>query len=68
MRYSLLIEYDGSDYSGWQIQKAQKTVQGEIEKALEIILKAKPVLSEPEGQIPEYMQRGRLHIMIQTLI
>jgi tRNA pseudouridine38-40 synthase len=41
MRYSLLIEYDGSNYSGWQIQKAQKTVQGEIEKALEVILKTK---------------------------
>jgi len=41
MRYSLLIEYDGSEYSGWQIQKAQKTVQGEIEKALEVILKTK---------------------------
>ena len=41
MRYSLLIEYDGSDYSGWQIQKMQKTVQGEIEKALEVILKIK---------------------------
>ncbi len=41
MRYSLLIEYDGSDYSGWQIQKAQKTIQGEIEKALEVVLKTK---------------------------
>ena len=41
MRYSLLIEYDGTAYSGWQIQKEQKTIQGEIEKALEIILKTK---------------------------
>ena len=41
MRYSLLIEYDGTGYSGWQIQKEQKTIQGEIEKALEIILKTK---------------------------
>ncbi len=41
MKYSLLIEYDGSDYSGWQIQKAQKTIQGEIEKALKVILKTK---------------------------
>ena len=41
MRYSLLIEYDGTDYSGWQIQNDQKTIQGEIEKALQIILKSK---------------------------
>jgi len=41
MRFSLLVEYDGTDYSGWQIQKEQNTVQGEIEKALEVILKTK---------------------------
>jgi len=34
MRFRLLIEYDGSAYSGWQIQNGQKTVQGEIEQAL----------------------------------
>ncbi len=39
MRYSLVIEYDGTEYSGWQIQKSQKTIQGEIEKALKVILK-----------------------------
>jgi len=41
MRYSLLIEYDGTDYSGWQFQKEQNTVQSEIEKALAVILKTK---------------------------
>ena len=34
MRFRLLIEYDGSAYSGWQIQNGQLTVQGEIERAL----------------------------------
>lgn len=35
MRFRLLIEYKGSGYSGWQIQKkGQVTIQGEIERAL----------------------------------
>ena len=34
-RIKLTIEYDGTGYSGWQKQPNQKTIQGEIEKAIE---------------------------------
>jgi len=37
----LTIEYDGTDYFGWQIQKRKPTVQGEITKVLERILEEK---------------------------
>lgn len=39
MRYLLKIEYDGTNYKGWQSQKNEKTVQGTIEEKLKIILK-----------------------------
>jgi len=42
MRFRLLIEYDGTAYAGWQLQNGQRTVQGEIEKALKTIF-GKPV-------------------------
>jgi len=35
----LLLEYDGTDFEGWQIQAAGRTVQGELSRALEILLK-----------------------------
>jgi tRNA pseudouridine38-40 synthase len=31
----LTLAYDGSEFSGWQVQKDQRTVQGVIEQALE---------------------------------
>ena len=33
-RFKLLIEYAGTRYSGWQIQKNARTVAGEIERAI----------------------------------
>ncbi len=34
MKYKLLVEYDGTRYSGWQVQKDQITVQGKIANAV----------------------------------
>src|SRR3990172_5093503 len=41
-RVKLVIEFDGTDFSGWQRQiNATRTVQGEIENALRQILQQK---------------------------
>ncbi len=36
--YYLVLHYDGTDFAGWQRQRAERTVQGELEHALQRIL------------------------------
>ncbi|HOJ36701.1 MAG TPA: tRNA pseudouridine(38-40) synthase TruA [Ignavibacteriales bacterium] len=38
-KYKLTIEYEGTRYSGWQLQKNSKSVQGAIASAVENIIK-----------------------------
>ena len=44
-RYQILIEYDGSRFFGWQIQKKGKTIQGIIQKKISKLLKEKIIIS-----------------------
>ncbi len=39
--YRLIIEYDGTNYSGWQIQPNVDTIQQHIEDAIQILTKEK---------------------------
>lgn len=39
--YKLTIQYDGSDYAGWQFQENSKTVQETISEAIQVLLKEK---------------------------
>ena len=41
--FKLTIQYDGTCYSGWQIQKEQKTVQGLLKNCVQKIVKSENV-------------------------
>jgi tRNA pseudouridine38-40 synthase len=49
MTARLTIEYDGADFSGWARQPGQRTVQGELERALAIVLR-RPVALTVAGR------------------
>jgi tRNA pseudouridine38-40 synthase len=41
----LLLEYDGSDFSGWAAQPGVRTIEGELQRALEMALRSPVELS-----------------------
>lgn len=38
-RVKLVVAYDGTDYHGWQLQPGERTIEGELNKALSDLLK-----------------------------
>ena len=34
MNFKLLIQYDGTDFHGWQVQTSHRTIQGELERVI----------------------------------
>lgn len=50
MRFKLYIEYDGTRYSGWQMQKNARTIQGKLLEAAEKIFKNEKVDIQGSGR------------------
>lgn len=44
-KFKLVIEYDGTAYHGWQRQKTDRSIQGEIEKAIAVMTRQNITLS-----------------------
>src|SRR5262245_28304274 len=49
MNFRLLLQYDGTDFHGWQIQEGQRTVQGELTRVLSL-LDDRPVTIHGSGR------------------
>lgn len=65
------IEYDGSDFRGWAKQPGQRTVQGELEAALETVLREPVELTvagrtdtgvHAEGQVASFVTSGEMPV------
>jgi len=37
MNFKLLIQYDGTDFHGWQVQENDRTIQGELERVIGMV-------------------------------
>jgi tRNA pseudouridine38-40 synthase len=49
-RFKLEIEYEGTRYSGWQVQKHVRTVQGELLEAIKRILPEREIVLQGAGR------------------
>ena len=70
MRYAMVIEYDGTNYAGWQRQKNAVSVQQKIEEALEVVLGSKTTIYasgrtdsgvHAEGQVAHFESEKELN-------
>lgn len=49
MNFKLTLQYDGTDFHGWQMQSDERTIQGEITRAL-TLLNRSPVVVHGSGR------------------
>jgi len=49
VNYKLLIQYDGTDFHGWQVQENDRTIQGELERVISA-LEGEPVRVTGSGR------------------
>lgn len=70
MRYLITISYDGTNFSGYQKQPKERTVQGELEKALKEINGGKKVDVHASGRTDAgvHALAQRVHFDLETKI
>lgn len=69
-RFRLLLEYDGTRYSGWQVQKNARTIQGEILGVLRDVFKTADLELQGAGRTDAGVHAdGQVaHLDVQTML
>ncbi len=71
MRYFMTFAYDGSKYKGYQVQPKERTVQGEVEKALKKINSGKKVTIHASGRtdagVHAYNQKAHFDLDMKNI-
>ena len=62
MNYKLLLQYDGTDFHGWQIQDELRTVQGELTSALSLIDGRSVNVHGQDERMLVFMLKDRLRV------
>ncbi|MBQ8193303.1 MAG: tRNA pseudouridine(38-40) synthase TruA [Bacilli bacterium] len=70
MRYLITLSYDGTNFSGYQKQPRERTIQGEIEKALKEISGGKKIDVHASGRTDAKVHAisGRAHFDLESNI
>ena len=63
INYQIIVEYIGTNFVGWQIQKNGTSVQSTIQKALAKLLKKKLKLLALDVQMQEYMPKDKVQAL-----
>lgn len=70
MRFKLYLEYDGTRYSGWQVQKDARTIQGKLLETAEKVFKNEKVDIQGSGRtdagVHALCQTG--HLEVKTML
>lgn len=64
-RLKCVVAYDGTDFSGFQVQPDQVTIQGEIEAALHRLTGRRSRFPVPAGQMLASMPAAKFFTLIQ---
>ena len=62
--FKMTIEYDGTEYHGWQRQKEDRSIQQEIEKAI-LSMTARQVVLSASGALVTSARRIALFLLLK---